>query len=201
MLPFPKQSFEARRIVAGQANSLSLVRFDNNDYSVPTAFAHREITIVASVDEVRLIYVDRLVARHARHWGREYVRYNPVHYLALLERKPGGLDFAKPLENWDLPGCFEVLRRRLEAERASDGTREFIKVLRLLEHADPVELGRAIDYALDIGTTEADAVRLILEHRREQPVKLFRLDGRPHLAGVVVEPPHLEAYRTLLVEV
>jgi len=111
------------------------------------------------------------------------------------------LDFAKPLENWDLPGCFEVLRRRLEAERASDGTRECIKVRRLLEHADPVELGRAIDYALDIGTTEADAVRLILEHRREQPVKLFRLDGRPHLAGVVVEPPHLEAYRTLLVEV
>lgn len=201
MLPFPKQVFEARRIVAGQANSLSLVRFDNNDYSVPTAFAHREITIVASVDEVRLICVDRLVARHVRHWGKEHVTYNPVHYLALLERKPGGLDFAKPLENWDLPGCFEVLRRRLETERASDGTREFIKVLRLLEHADPVELGRAIDYALDIGTTEADAVRLILEHRREQPVKLFRLDGRPHLADVVVEPPHLEAYRTLLVEV
>jgi hypothetical protein len=201
MLPFPKQSFEARRIVAGQASSLSLVRFDNNDYSVPTAFAHRDITIVASVDEIRLIAVDRLVARHARDWGKERVVYNPLHYLALLERKPGGFDFAKPLENWGLPECFWVLRRRLEAERESDGTREFIKVLRLLEHAEPDELGRAIDYALDIGTTEADAVRLILEHRRERPVKLFRLDGRPHLADVVVEPPHLDAYRTLLVEV
>ena len=201
MLPFPKQSFEARRIVPGCSNSLSLVRFDDNDYSVPTAFAHREINIVASVDEVRLIWVDRLVARHPRHWGKEHVTYNPVHYLALLERKPGGLDFAKPLEHWNLPECFEVLRRRLETERQSDGTREFIKVLRLLEHAEPDELGRAIDYALDIGTTEADAVRLILEHRREQPVKLFRLDGRPHLADVVVEPPHLDAYQTLLVEV
>jgi hypothetical protein len=110
------------------------------------------------------------------------------------------LDFAKPLEGWNLPECFGVLRRRLEEEREGEGTREFIKVLRLLEHASPGELARAIDYALDIGTTEADAVRLILEHRREQPVKLFRLDGRPHLAGVVVEPPHLDAYRTLLVE-
>jgi len=201
MLPFPKQSFEARRIVPGQASSLSLVRFDNNDYSVPTAFAHREITIVASVDEIRLISVDRLVAKHSRDWGKEHVIYNPLHYLALLERKPGGLDFAKPLENWGLPECFGVLRRRLEAEREGEGTREFIKVLRLLEHADPGELGKAIDYALDIGTTEADAVRLILEHRRERPVKLFRLDGRPHLADVVVEPPHLAAYRTLLVEV
>ena len=59
----------------------------------------------------------------------------------------------------------------------------------------------AINYALDIGILEADAVRLILEHRRERPVKLFRLDGRPHLAEVVVEPPHLAAYRSLLVEV
>ena len=110
--------------------------------------------------------VRSLVARHPRDWGKEHVVYNPVHYLALLERKPGGLDFAKPLENWDLPECFGVLRRRLETEREGEGTREFIKVLRLLEHADPCELGKAIDYALDIGTTEADAVRLILEHRR-----------------------------------
>jgi hypothetical protein len=187
--------------VAGRASSLSLVRFDNNDYSVPTAFAHREITIVASVDEIRLISADRLIAKHSRDWGKEHVVYNPVHYLALLERKPGGLDFAKPLKDWDLPKCFGVLRRRLETEREGDGTREFIKVLRLLEHANPGELGKAIDYALDIGTTEAGAVRLILEHRREQPVKLFRLDGRPHLTDVIVEPPHLNAYRTLLVEV
>ena len=27
-------------------------------------------------------------------WGRERVSYDPVHYLALLERKPGALDFA-----------------------------------------------------------------------------------------------------------
>jgi transposase len=200
MLPFPKQSFEARRIVPGRASSLSLVRFDDNDYSVPTAYAHREITIVASVDEVQLVGADHLVARHPRHWGKEHVTYNPLHYLALLERKPGGLDFAKPLEDWDLPECFEILRRRLETEREGEGTREFIKVLRLLEHASPAELAGAIDYALDLGTTEADAVRLILEHRRERPVKLFRLDGRPHLADVVVEPPHLREYQSLLVE-
>ena len=47
LLPLPKQSFEARRVTPGRASSLSLVRFDNNDYSVPTAYAHRKITIVA----------------------------------------------------------------------------------------------------------------------------------------------------------
>ena len=200
MLPLPKEMFEARRVAPGQANSLSLVRFDTNDYSVPTACAHHPITIVAGVDEVRLICDDRLVAKHPRHWGREQVTYNPLHYLALLERKPGGFDYAKPLENWKLPESFWVLRRRLEVERESEGTREFIKVLLLLHHAEPEELGRAIDYALGIGVMDADAVRLILEHRREQPVKLFRLDGRPQLADVVVELPCLDTYRTLMSE-
>ena len=104
-----------------------------------------------------------------------------MHYLALLERKPGALDFAAPLEGWELPVCFGVLRRRLEAEFGGPGTRQFIKVLRLLERAGLGELTRAVERALELGVADADAVRLILEHRREQPVGLFCLDGRPHL--------------------
>ena len=104
--PLPNQTFEARRIEQGTASSLSLVRFQTNDYSVPTEYAHRKITIVATVDEVRPICNNELVARHLRHWGRERPVFDPVHYLALLERKPGGFDHAKPLENWDLPVCF-----------------------------------------------------------------------------------------------
>ena len=41
----------------------------------------------------------------------------------------------RPLEGWELPVCFGVLRRRLEAEFGGPGTRQFIKVLRLLERA------------------------------------------------------------------
>ena len=32
---------------------------------------------------------------------------------------------------------------------------------------------------------------------REAPVRLFRLDGRPHLAGITVPRPDLAAYRAL----
>ena len=85
-----------------------------------------------------------------------------------------------------MPVCFGVLRRRLEAELGGPGTRQFIKVLRLLEWAAPTELTRAVERALELGVADADAVRLILEHRREQPVGLFCLDGRPHLQAVVV---------------
>ena len=44
--------------------------------------------------------------------------------------------------------CFGVLRRRLEAEFGGPGTRLFIRVLRLLEHASLRELTRAVEAAL-----------------------------------------------------
>ena len=200
LLPLPGQAFEARRVEVAKATSLSLVRFDGNDYSVPTDHAHQAVTVVGGIDEVRLVVGGRVVARHRRCWGKEQTCFDPVHYLALLERKPGALDFARPLEGWQLPDCFGVLRRRLEGELQGQGTREFIKVLRLLEGAAVPQLAQAIEQALAIGATGADAVRLILEHRREQPVGLFRLDGHLHLKAVRVQAPDLTAYRALAQE-
>jgi hypothetical protein len=115
----------------------------------------------------------------------------------VLERKPGALDFAAPLAGWELPVCFGVLRRHLEAEYGGPGTRQFIRVLRLLEWADLGELTRAVERTLELGVADADAVRLILEHRHERPVVLFCLDGRPHLQSVTVPMPDLSAYASL----
>jgi transposase len=196
-LPLPSEAFVAARVEARGVDSLSLVNCDANAYSVPTAFAHHRVTVIASVDTVRIVAGDRVAAAHVRCWGREQVFYDPVHYLAVRERKPGALDFAAPLEGWQLPICFGILRRRLEAECGGPGTRQFSKVLRLLEWASLGELTRAVEQALELGTADADAVRLILEHRREQPVGLFSLDGRPHLKLVTVPAPDLGAYSSL----
>ena len=199
-LSLPNQAFEARRIEQASADSQSLVRFDTNSYSVPVKYAHRKTTVVATVDEVRLVYEDRLVARHPRCWQKEQYIYEPVHYLALLERKPGGFDHARPLENWQLPECFALLRRRLEAKQGGSGTREFIRVLRLLESFTLAQLTDAVSYALDIDVIDPDSIRVIVEYRSQSPVELFSLDGRPELARVRVETTDVSAYQSLLME-
>lgn len=195
--PLPTLRFEARRVAHAKANSLSLVRFHGNDYSVPTAFAHHAVTAIGGLDQVRLVVDGRLVATHLRLWSKEGASFQPGHYLALLERKPGALEFAKPFADWRLPPCFDVLRRRLEREWPRDGRRRFIAVLRLLERAALPELTTAVERALAAGALDREAVRIFLEHGREAPTPLFALDGRPHLAGVQVPVPDLAAYATL----
>jgi hypothetical protein len=146
---------------------------------------------------VRLLCRDEVVATHRRHWGREQTVFDPVHYLALLERKPGAFDHARPLAEWVLPECFAVLRRRLEGAWGRPGLRHFIRVLRLLEHATLGELAAAVARSLHFGVTTAVGVRVLLEQARETPVPLVPLDGRPHLAGVSVPAPDLTAYRAV----
>ena len=198
--PLPTQVFESHRVESATANSLSLVRFDGNDYSVPTQYAHRKVIVVATVDEVRIVFEDRLAARHRRCWKKQQSLFEPVHYLALLERKPGGFDHARPLEDWDLPVSFGILRRRLEAEFGGQGTREFIKVLRLLETHSMKSLQRAVEHGLEIGATGSDAIRLIIDYQQEEPIALFSLDGRPHLRLVRVAQTDVSVYQSLLLQ-
>ena len=207
--PLPREAFHACKIELRQANTLSLVRFDRNDYSVPVRWAHHKLTVIGDCQRVRVMCRDELIATHPRDWGREKVRYDPVHYLALLERRPGAVDFAAPLEHWDLPPCLGILRRKLEADWPINGgrhrpkgylngTTQFIQVLRLLEHATLGELKAAVHKALELGTVTPDAVKVILEGQRDRPLAVFNLAGRPHLSHVYVAPPDLNAYATLL---
>jgi len=195
MLPLPRERFAAHRVEKVSASSLSLVRFDCNDYSVPTKYAHHPVTAIGMVDEVRLVVDNHLVASHRRCWKKHGTVFDPVHYLALLERKPGALDFARPMEQWELPSCFDLLRRRLESDMEDNmGTREYIKVLRLLETATISQLAGAIEHALSIGATSVDAIKLILEHRRQTPIALFSLDGHPYLKSIHVPGVDLTGY-------
>jgi transposase len=197
-IELPAVPFDACRIRTRTASSLSLVRFDGNDYSVPVRYAHYETAVKGYIDRVVVCRGDELIAEHPRLWGREGVHFDPVHYLALLERKPGGLDHARPLEDWNLPVCFRDLRRRLESDLGGAGTREYIKGLRLLEKHSPKELARAVEQGLRCGACTRDAIAQFLPYRTEWRYTLFSLDGHEHLRLVKVAEADVSGYSQLL---
>ena len=201
-VPLPAGSFDACRKQSTAASSISLVRFDDNDYSVPVRYAHHPIVAKGYADRVVLCHKAEKVAEHRRSWGKEGVFFNYLHYLPLLERKPGSLDHALPLADLNLPECFETLRGRLEteAEREGDGTREYIRVLRLLENHPMGKLREAVEKGLRVGAHSRDAIAQFLIPRPCWSHTTFRLDGREHLCWVQVARPDISAYGSLLPE-
>ena len=196
-LPLPAAPFDACKKISTSANRLSLVRFDCNDYSVPVRFAYHDVAVKGYVDQVRVCRKDRVIAEHARLWDKEDIAFNPLHYLELLERKPGALEHARPLRDWSLPECFSLLRKRLEDEGRARGTREFIGVLRLLETHSIKKVAEAVEKALRLRHCNRDVVAQYV-HGDDFVAPTFRLDGREHLQGISVDMPDPTAYRVLL---
>ncbi len=198
MLPVPPIPFEASRKRSTCASSLSLVRFERNDYSVPVRCAHHPVVVKGSCRQVVIFCGGQEVARHRRIWDKEQVSFEPVHYLALLEKKTGALDFARPLSGWQLPQCLQVLRGRLESQCGGEGTREYIRVLRLLEKHPMAAWQQAVVSALRVGGLTREAIAQYLYPQEDYGSRTFRLDGHPHLRHVRVATPDLGAYSELL---
>lgn len=97
-----------------------------------------------------------------------------------------------------MPECFAALRRRLEAERDGEGTREYIRVLRLLEKHPLDRLTAAVEQGPRLRAHTRDAIAQLLLPREDWRTTTFSLDGRGHLRRVVVRATEVSAYRDLL---
>jgi hypothetical protein len=64
---------------------------------VPTAYGFREVVVKGFADGVILCGGEE-IAQHRRCYGEGVFVANPLHYLALLETKPGALDQAAALQ-------------------------------------------------------------------------------------------------------
>jgi hypothetical protein len=144
---------------------------------------------------------DRLATLNQRSYERETVVFDPLHYLALLEQKTRSLDQAAPLAGCELPDCFAVLRRLLEARLKKHGSREYVQVLRLMETFDLSEVKHAIEDALLLGTISFDAVRHLLLCRIERRPPRLDMQNYPHLPLAQVHTTQAADYMSLLVEV
>ena len=102
----PASPFEACEHVPGQISSTALVRYRLVDYSAPAAHAHKKVMVKGYVDRVEIALGAETVARHRRSYVRGDIVYDPLHYLSLLEKKPGALDQAAPLRGWKLDPAF-----------------------------------------------------------------------------------------------
>ena len=194
-LPF--KPFDACRKQPGKVNSELLVRFDDNDYSAPMEYAFCDVTVKGYTDRVELLRFNDIIAVHQRCWDKHKQIFDPLHYLPLLERKPHSMAFAKPFENFELPGCFDVLRRRCEHEMAHEGTREYIRVLRLLGRYKLSDLTRAVEKALKVRAVTKDAVEQFLPSAKPWGQTLFKLGGRKHLRLVQVSKTNINDYDSL----
>jgi hypothetical protein len=201
LLPLAEERFELAEISFPVVDGKGCVRVRTNSYSTPLGAGSRpEVRILPAYIEVR--NEGRMVARHERCYGSGKQVLNLEHYLDVLERKPGALAGSTPLKQWREQGrwpesfdrLWESLQQRLGKQ---EGTRAMIELLLLGREQGYERLEKAIVQALELGCTDAAAVRYLMQASGlvHQPAELIEL---PSLSRYEQPAPVISSYDQLL---
>jgi transposase len=172
LLPLPAQPYRCCVQRPVRANGFGLVSFQTNRYSVPADRAHEALWLRAYVQRVEISNGQQTLAVHPRCYGREQDILNPLHYLSLLEQRPGAWEQARPIQAWQQrwPKVFDdylaALRQRASMSQA---TREFVRILRLHEAYAEELIAQALEEALAAHCYSADGVQQIV-WRLSEPI-------------------------------
>jgi transposase len=176
------------------------VRFDLNDYSVPFAHVRRILTVLADPEEVRIADGAHIIARHRRSYDKGEQIEEPAHIQALVDYKRAAREHrAHDLLAQAAPASQTLLIRA--AERGGNLGAITVALMRLLERYGAAALQDAILEALLRDVPHPNAVRRVLERRREDlgaapPIALL-LPAHVRDRDTPVRPHALETYDQL----
>jgi len=203
LLPLPEKDFACCVSKPVVLNGFSQVEFETNRYSVPTDHAYRNLILEAYPFRIDILHLEQVIASHQRCYDRKQDILDPLHYLPLLEQRPGAFDHAKPIRRWR-EGWKPVYERLLAHLRAKwpdgRGVREFVRILKLHQEHSADVVAQAVAEALEYGCAHADGVRLCLHQLMDpgSPVSPIDLANWPELMAIGAQVPDLHCYDQLL---
>ena len=183
LLALQSERFSACRRRSSFVDSHSLVRVDTVCYSVPVQWAYHPYVIEVFVDQIRIWSAHQLVAVHRRCYIPGQFILDPMHYLKLLQRKPGSLDNARAFKGQPWGEAFDLMRSELEYRDPQDGTLRYIEILMLFTEYPEVEVKAAVGLCVRCRAFSKDAVLNVLRNEPLPQRGKLDLSERPELAN------------------
>lgn len=205
--PLPPHAYPCCRTLAVRATRQQLVHFERNRYSVPDRYAGERLLLRAYPWHVELSDGQAVVACHGRLYGKDGERLDPLHYLRVLEHKPGGFDLARPIQHWrpTWPPVYEQYLAALRQARPADATRQFVRILQLHAQFTADQIAATLEQALASQCWSAEGVELLLRQAlapaAPAPTGVLMGAAGPGggaVARLVIPPPDLTRFDRLL---
>jgi transposase len=200
LLRLPEHPFPCDVVRAVTSGKTPYVRFDLNDYSIPSELVRRPLTLVASETEVRLLQATVEIARHPRSYDRGQRIEQRAHLEALAQEKHRAAELrGRSRLTAAAPHAAALLDKVALRGGHLGGTTS--RLLNLLDREGAREVDIAIRQALARGSASAEAVAAVIEQRRRArkappPVDILLSDDA-RARDVDVTPHSLDAYDAL----
>ena len=203
LLALPEQAFPTEQRVEVSAHKTPYVRFDLNDYTIPHTHVNRTLTLLASLDTVRILDGQALIATHPRSFDRGVQIEEPAHIEALVaDKRAARAHRAQDRLQHAAPSAKALFVRA--AERGAHLGVLTRGLLQLLASHGAAALEAAIAAALAEDAAHLGAVRHFIDqhaHARGQPPPIaVALPKDPRLP-LSVRPQPLSDYQQLATDI
>jgi hypothetical protein len=184
LLPAPEVIYSNTEPREARADKYATIMLDKNRYSVPWRYAGRKLKILLHVDRIEIFSGSKKIAVHARLFGNNKWSLIPDHYLELIQQRPMSFNSARPIRQWREKWP-ESLHRLLEgfccSQGETKGIKDFISVLMLYSRYQPEEVDTAVEFALEKGLSNSQAVEHLLIYANEADNRILPLSNWPKL--------------------
>jgi hypothetical protein len=150
-----------------RVSSTALVHVDRNRYSVDCRYAGKTVSLRTYAERIVAMADGKIVGEHGRSFERDRTFFDPWHYVAALERKPGALRNGAPFKDWALPPALQEMRHRLCAKAGGD--RQFVTVLATIAEDGIEAVVVACELALEANAISDSYVLNALNRFKPQP--------------------------------
>ena len=200
LLTLPDNPFPTDERVEVSAGKTPYVRFDLNDYSIPHTHVRQLLTVAASLTRVRVLDGLDVIAEHTRSYSKGEQIEDPKHIKALIDHKHHARQHSGQNRlAHAAPRSVELLQ--LAVQRGHRPSTTISLLTAMLDDYGASELASAIDEALQQQSPHPNAVRQVLERRREQrdqpPPLAITLPDNPKVKNAIVRPASLAGYDQL----
>jgi len=189
-----KPDYVISRKVECRTDKYSTITIEQNRYSVPEYLVGKFVEAKISVDRIKVLYKEEIVAVHDRKYGTHEWTMDIYHYLKTIKKKPGSLKNSAAMQ------CLDHRIQNIYNSYYTRKPKEFVVLLEVIKEKSFEDVDKAIKELEKLGsrhvTTEnvrnlvnqADTVLECNNHSNEDEIKIKSVEMLDKLTYAFLQP-------------
>ena len=179
------------------------VKVKTNRYSVPCQYAGKKVNVELGLNDVRLIYKNKLIATHKRAFERQKWILDPWHYMEVLRRKSRAFKSSRILtaieEHWD-PAVKRLWETQVASHGEDQGTKDFLDSVLFFQDKNYEDMVTVTELALENRTTNKESIKMLYDMLMEEAPSIEKAETE-HLEPIshfTLPAPDIDKFNDLL---
>lgn len=179
------------------------VNVKTNLYSVPAAYVNRRVNVELGLNDLRVIYQNKVIAVHKRNFEKREWVLEPWHYMEVLKRKSRAFKSSRILtaieDQW-APAVKQLWEVLVTNHGEFQGTKDFLESILFFQDKPYEDMIAVIELALENNTINKESIKMLYVALTEEQnhIEKAEINHIKKISHFTLPAPDIDKYNALL---